>query len=153
MKNARQQKILEIIEKYDIDTQETMIEKLAAEGYIVTQTTVSRDIRQLNLVKGPTGRGTYKYVAQGTRAETVAPGHTSALTEAVVSVEAAQNIVVVKTFPGMANAVAVCIDSLKHERIIGSVAGDDTILLVVKDNEAATHLENELKGVFFKKAK
>ena len=65
MKNARQQKILEIIAKYDIDTQDTLIKKLAEEGYIVTQTTASRDIKQLNLIKGVTAKGTYKYIAPG----------------------------------------------------------------------------------------
>lgn len=153
MKNARHKKILELIEKYDIDTQESLIKKLNEVGFDVTQTTISRDIKQLNLVKGITEMGTYKYIIPSSVREDKAPVHTSAITESVVSIEAAQNIVVVKTFPGMANAVAVCIDSLKHERIIGSVAGDDTILLVVKDNEAAEHLEAELSDVFVKKGK
>ena len=153
MKNSRHKKILELIEKYDIDTQECLIGRLREEGFEVTQTTVSRDIKQLNLVKGTTEMGTYKYILPTVKKEEKTPVPTSAITESIVSAEAAQNIVVVKTLAGMANAVAVCIDSLKHERIIGSVAGDDTVLLVVKDNEAAAHLENELKGVFFKKAK
>ena len=153
MKNTRHKMILELIEKYDIDTQERLIRKLSEVGFDVTQTTISRDIKQLNLVKGITEMGTYKYIIPSAVKEDKAPVPTSAITESVVSVEAAQNIVVVKTFPGMANAVAVCIDSLKHERIIGSVAGDDTILLVVKDNDTADHLENELKSVFLKKAK
>lgn len=152
MKNSRHKKILELIEKYDIDTQERLISKLREVGFDVTQTTISRDIKQLNLVKGITDMGTYKYIIPSAVKEDRTPVPTSAITESVVSVEAAQNIVVVKTFPGMANAVAVCIDSLKHERIIGSVAGDDTILLVVKDNDAAYHLEGELTSVF-KKAK
>lgn len=153
MKNSRHKKILELIEKYDIDTQECLIRKLNEVGFDVTQTTISRDIKQLNLVKGITEMGTYKYIIPTAKKEEKAPVPTSAITESVVSIEAAQNIVVVKTFPGMANAVAVCIDSLKHERIIGSVAGDDTILLVVKDNEASDNLEQELAGVFFRKTK
>ncbi len=153
MKNSRHKKILELIEKYDIDTQECLIRKLNEVGFDVTQTTISRDIKQLNLVKGITEMGTYKYIIPTAKKEEKAPVPTSAITESVVSIETAQNIVVVKTFPGMANAVAVCIDSLKHERIIGSVAGDDTILLVVKDNEASDNLEQELAGVFFKKTK
>jgi transcriptional regulator of arginine metabolism len=151
MKNSRHKKILELIERYDIDTQESLIKRLNDEGFSVTQTTVSRDIKQLNLIKGITEMGTYKYTAPTTVKGDKTPVPTSAITEAVLSVEAAQNIVVVKTFPGMANAVAVCIDSLKHERIIGTVAGDDTILLVVKDNETAGHLENELASVFTRK--
>lgn len=137
MKSQRQKKILEIIEKYDIDTQETLIEKLKEENFIVTQTTISRDIRQLKLVKGTSGNGTYKYVAPGAKHVSAAPVFSSAITESVISVVPAQNIVVVKTLAGMANAVAVCVDSLEIENLVGSVAGDDTILLVMKDNDAA----------------
>ncbi len=152
MKNARQQKILEIIEKYDIDTQDTLIKKLAEEGYNVTQTTASRDIKQLNLIKGVTAKGTYKYVAPGAvvSGETKAPVFNSAITDAVVRVEAAGHIVVIRTFSGMANAIAVCFDSLRRDdnNIVGSVAGDDTILLVVKTSEGALRLESELREIF-----
>ncbi len=148
MKNARQKKILELIEKYDIDTQETLIEKLSEVGFSVTQTTVSRDIRELKLVKGMTGRGAYKYIVPGVRRENNTPVLNSALTEAVIKIEAARNIVVVKTFPGMANALAVCVDTLEHPHIVGSVAGDDTILLVIKDDETAKMVEEKLRTVF-----
>ena len=148
MKNARQNKILELIEEYEISTQEALIQRLAEHGFESTQTTISRDIRQLRLIKGPTGRGTYKYVAPEVRRGNDAPGHNSALMEAVLKIEAAQNIVVIKTMAGMANAIAVCIDSLQIKDIIGSVAGDDTILLVLKTSEKANAVEVELKGVF-----
>ena len=150
MKNARQQKILEIIKKYDIDTQEALINRLADEGYIVTQTTVSRDIRQLNLIKGVTANGTYKYIAPGGAISGggKAPVLNSAITDAVIRVEAAGHIVVVRTFSGMANAIAVCFDSLHRDDIVGSVAGDDTILLVVKTSEGALRLESELREIF-----
>ena len=148
MKNARQKKILELIEKYDIDTQETLIGRLEEVGISVTQTTVSRDIRELKLVKGMTGRGTYKYIVPNVRRENNTPVLNSALTEAVVKIEAARNIVVVKTFPGMANALAVCVDTLEQPHIVGSVAGDDTILLVIKDDETAKMVEDKLKTVF-----
>ena len=148
MKNARQNKILELIDEYEISTQEALIQKLAEHGFDSTQTTISRDIRQLRLIKGPTGRGTYKYVAPEVRRGNDAPGHNSALTDAVLAIEAAQNIVVVKTMAGMANAIAVCVDSLQIKDIIGSVAGDDTILLVLKTAEKAQDVEAELKGVF-----
>lgn len=137
MKNARQTKILEIIEKYEIGTQEELIEKLREHGIISTQTTISRDIRQLKLVKGPTGMGTYKYVTPKAQAPVVSPIHNSALTNAVTEIVRAQNIVVVKTHSGMANAVAVCIEGLHLTDIIGSVAGDDTILNVTADNDTA----------------
>lgn len=148
MKNARQNKILELIEEYEISTQEALIQRLAEHGFDSTQTTISRDIRQLRLIKGPTGRGTYKYVAPEVRRGNDAPGHNSALTDAVIKIEAAQNIVVVKTMSGMANAIAVCIDSLQIRDIVGSVAGDDTVLLVFKTAEKAEATEAELKSVF-----
>lgn len=150
MKNARQQKILELIEKYDIDTQDTLIKRLAEEGYTVTQTTASRDIRQLNLIKGVTTNGTYKYIAPRAviGSESKAPVLNSAITDAVIKVEAAGHIVVVKTFSGMANAIAVCFDTLHKESIVGSVAGDDTILLVVKTSQGALELEAELREIF-----
>lgn len=148
MKNARQSKILELIEEYEISTQEALIQKLAEYGFESTQTTISRDIRQLRLIKGPTGRGTYKYVAPEVRHGSDAPGHNSALAEAVVRIEAAQNIIVIKTMAGMANAIAVCIDTLEIRDIVGSVAGDDTILIVMKTSEKADEVETELKRVF-----
>ena len=148
MKNLRHKKILELIEQYDIDTQETLIERLAEVGITVTQTTISRDIRELKLVKGMTGRGTYKYIVPGIKKDSSTPILNSALTDAVVKIEAAMNIVVIKTFPGMANALAVCVDTLEHPHIVGSVAGDDTVLLVIRDNETAKMVEDKLKKVF-----
>lgn len=150
MKNLRQQKILEIIEKYDIDTQETLIAKLLEEGYNVTQTTVSRDIKQLSLVKGVTSSGTYKYVVPTMNKNSGVPILNSAITDSVTKIEAAGNIVVIKTFAGMANAIAVCVDSIHHDDIVGSVAGDDTILLVVRDGQYASELAKELKETFNK---
>jgi len=150
MKNARQQKILELINEYDIDTQETLISKLSEAGFNVTQTTVSRDIRQLNLVKGVTAKGTYKYVAPDVRRDSSVPVLNSAITDSVVKIDTACNIVVVKTFPGMANAIAVCVDSLYHDDIVGSVAGDDTILLVVKTADIAETLAITLRSTFGK---
>ncbi len=153
MKNARQQKILELIESCEIDTQETLIGELKKLGYNVTQTTISRDIRQLGLIKAVTHKGTYKYVTPGSgvRGDNSIPVLNSAITDAVTKIVSAGNIVVVKTYSGMANAIAVCVDSLYHDEIVGSVAGDDTILLVVKDNEAAITLEAELLESFVKK--
>lgn len=150
MKNVRQQKILELIEKYDIDTQETLIIKLREEGYNVTQTTVSRDIRQLNLVKGVTAKGTYKYIAPAAVKNSNVPILNSAITDAVTKIDSAGNIVVIKSFAGMANAIAVCVDSLHHDDIVGSVAGDDTILLVVRNEQYASNLAEELRETFGK---
>lgn len=148
MKSARQEKILEIIEKYEVSTQEALIGKLAEFGFDSTQTTISRDIRQLKLVKTPTGKGTYKYAAPKEKKETLAPAHNSALTDSVVKIEAAQNIVVIKTLAGMANAIAVCLDTVDIGEVVGSVAGDDTILMVMKDSQRAQEAERALKVLF-----
>jgi transcriptional regulator of arginine metabolism len=148
MKNARQQKILEIIEKYDIDTQEALIAKLKDSGYNVTQTTISRDINQLKLVKAVTSTGSYKYIVPDVKRENNKTVMNSALTEAVIKIQAAKNIVVVKTLSGMANAIAVCVDSIEHNMIVGSVAGDDTILVVTMDDETALAMEANLKAAF-----
>jgi len=148
MKNSRQRKILELIEKYDIDTQELLIKKLKEAGFNVTQTTVSRDINQLKLVKTAVANGSYKYFIPDIKQEANVTAVSSAMTGAVISVKKARNIVVVKTLSGMANAVAVYLDSLKISDIVGSVAGDDTILLVVTDDEAALSVEAKLKSAF-----
>ena len=148
MKNSRQKKILELIDKYDIDTQELMIEKLREAGITATQTTISRDIRELKLVKGISPGGIYRYIMPSAKREVGAPVLNSALTQSATEIVAAGNIVVVKTYPGMANAVAVCVDSLEKPHIVGSVAGDDTILLVVRNDEVAKDVCLELKEAF-----
>ncbi len=148
MKNARQKKILEIIAANDIDTQEALITKLKEEGYPATQTTVSRDINQLKLVKTVTASGTYKYTVSGVHKENIRPAMSSSLNDAVLKIEAAKNIVVVKTLPGMANAVAVCIDSFNHSEIVGSVAGDDTVIIVTFEDAIAKKMQENLKNAF-----
>ena len=125
-----------------------MIEKLGEAGIHATQTTISRDIRELKLVKGISPNGVYRYVLPTSTKETSTPVLNAALTESVVRIDCAGNIVVVKTFPGMANALAVCVDSLEQPHIVGSVAGDDTILLVVKNDELAHDVCSELRDAF-----
>ena len=147
MKNARQQMILELIRKYDIDTQETLIDRLAEVGFPATQTTVSRDIKQLKLVKGMTHKGTYKYIVPEVKNAGGAPVLNSALTDSVIKIEAAENIVVVKTFPGMANAAAAALDALAEEAIVGSIAGDDTIFIVVHSNDEAFEFTNYIREI------
>ena len=148
MKNARHKKILELVEKNDIETQEMLVEKLHEEGFEVTQTTASRDIRELNLLKVSTGRGTYKYTAPSAIREKKTPVVNSAIPDSIVKIDWAQNIVVVKTLPGMGNAVAVCVDSIESSKVIGSVAGDDTVLIVVRDTELAELVAGELRNAF-----
>ena len=148
MKNARQRKILELVEQYDIDTQETLIAKLAEVGIETTQTTISRDIRQLQLAKGITGKGTYKYVLPELKKSGSTPILSSAITDSIIKIETAENIIVIKTFAGMANAIAVCIDSLEYPEIVGCVAGDDTVMLVIKTTAEAPRTEKKLRDIF-----
>ena len=147
MKNSRHTRILEIIGDYVIETQDDLIEKLKESGYPVTQATVSRDIKQLGLIKTATKDGGYKY--------TVARGDNSSnenklkniMRETVVNAQDAQNIIVVKTFPGMANAAAAALDALAGEAVIGSIAGDDTIFIVVRNAEDALEFTNFIREI------
>ena len=147
MKNARHKLIIELISQNEIDTQETLIKYLEAAGVRATQTTISRDIRELKILKGLTSRGTYKYVAPSDVGEDSA-AFSRTFSDAIVRIENARNIVVIKTLPGMANAVAVSVDGFHFEEIIGSVAGDDTILLVVRDDDIAAYVREKLNSIF-----
>lgn len=137
MKQKRQARILELIEQHDISTQEELLEYLRVDGFDVTQATVSRDIRELKLNKGTSKEGRVRY-AMTVKREPVTPRFNSALTESITRVDSAGNLIVVKTYPGMANAVATCIDSINLSDIIGCVAGDDAILVVARTDETAS---------------
>jgi transcriptional regulator of arginine metabolism len=146
MKKGRQEKILELIKKYEIETQDELMEFLGEEGYIVTQATVSRDIRDLDLVKIAVPGGSYKYVASGIPKKIAGLGHLShSVADTVQSVICAQNIIVLRTSMGMAQAVAIAIDRMPDEDILGCVAGDDTIIIVTPDNDVATAVAARLK--------
>ncbi len=144
MKRERQKKILELIEKFEIETQDDLINHLKDAGFDVTQATVSRDIRELKLTKGSTHSGVSKYAAPAAKREHVIPRFSSALTDSITKVDYAGNLIIIKTYPGMANAVATCVDSLNLEDIIGCVAGDDAILVVVRDDQTAEELSDKL---------
>ena len=148
MKKGRQEKILELINKYEIETQDELMEFLGQEGYLVTQATVSRDIRDLDLVKVAMPGGSYKYVVSGVSKKHI--GHTGSISHAiantVISIRCAQNTVVIRTSAGMAQAVALSIDRVSDDRILGSVAGDDTIFVMTPDNDAATAVAGKLKN-------
>ena len=138
MKINRQKKILEIINRHTVETQDDLISRLLLEeGIEVTQATISRDIRELQLSKVLTGKGTYRYVAPKREDVTGGMKFNAALVESITSVEYAPNIVVIKTFPGLANAVASGIDGLKLADVLGCVAGDDTILVATRTEIAA----------------
>ena len=146
MKNSRHTRILEIITDYVIETQDDLIAKLRESGYPVTQATVSRDIKQLGLIKTATKDGGYKYTVARSENNNNDNKFTI-MRETIRSAQNAQNIVVVKTLPGMANAAATSLDALAGEAIVGSIAGDDTIFIVVRNNEDATEFTNYVKEV------
>lgn len=147
MKKGRQEKILELITKFEIETQDELMEFLSEEGYCVTQATVSRDIRDLDLVKVALPGGSYKYVVSGiSKKPTSLSGVINhAMAEAVHSVVCAQNIVVIKTSSGMAQAIAVSLEKITDPLMLGCVAGDDTIFIVSPDNEGAEIVAARLK--------
>ena len=147
MKKNRHEKIIEIVEKYDVETQDELIEHLRKLGYDVTQATVSRDIRELKLTKVTSEKGSYRYELPKPNRSVGNFKFSHALAESITSVDYAQNIVVVKTFPGMAQAVAVGIDNLHLQVILGCVAGDDTIMVVARSNEAAVDLNARIKEI------
>ena len=146
MKNLRHQKILELIKTHDIDTQQTLIDKLRENGLNVTQTTVSRDINQLKLIKAIKPDGTYKYV-RPTDTKQHGASVNSAISAAITAIDAARNLVVVKTYPGMANAVGVLVDSIEHDEVLGSVAGDDTIMLVSRSEDSAHKITERFRDM------
>lgn len=144
MKKHRQEKLLELISRYEIETQDELIERLREIGYEVTQATISRDIRELKIAKMTTGKGTYRYVLPKHADPSSGIKFSAALIDSITTVEFAQNLVVIKTYPGLASAVAAGIDRMSLDGILGCVAGDDTIMVVTRDNECAQLLADRL---------
>ena len=132
MKTKRQLKMLELIKKHDIETQEELSDYLLREGFQVTQATVSRDIRELKLTKVSMSNGRQKYVALRDDKEDLSEKYTRVFRDAYISMDMAQNILVIKTVSGMAMAVAAAIDSMHMHEIVGCIAGDDTIMCAVR---------------------
>ncbi|MFR8426579.1 MAG: arginine repressor [Roseburia inulinivorans] len=132
MKTKRQTKMLELIKKHDIETQEELSDYLQKEGYQVTQATVSRDIRELKLTKVAMSNGRQKYAALTEANEDLSEKYTRVFRDAFVSMDMAQNILVIKTVSGMAMAVAATIDAMHLHEIVGCIAGDDTIMCAVR---------------------
>ncbi|MCL2225199.1 MAG: arginine repressor [Defluviitaleaceae bacterium] len=143
MKPERQRVILELLSKTDIYTQEELTAALGAEGFFVAQATVSRDIRELGLIKERTHKG-LKYAAP-TGADVFVNPFARAFRDGLVSVESAGNMLVLRTYNGMAMAVAAALDEMKFDEILGSVAGDDTVMCVVKSPTAAAELADKLR--------
>lgn len=147
MKVARHEKIIELIRQYDIDTQEELAARLNEAGFKVTQATVSRDIRALKMTKvaGKDGKSHYA-ILSGSSAE-LGDKYTRVLHDALTSIDVGQNMIVIQTVPGMAMGVAAALDALKWKEILGSIAGDDTVMCVARDGEQAQTAARKLKGI------
>ena len=137
MKIARHAQIIQLINQYDIETQEELAEKLNQAGFQVTQATVSRDIRQLKLTKVTKEDGKFKYAVQQTSSQEMGTKYAKVLKAAFVSMDIAQNILVIKTESGMANAVGVALDDMNWSEVVGCIAGDDTIMCVIRTSDDA----------------
>ena len=153
MKKNRLDKIIEIITRNEVETQDELISYLKEAGYAVTQATVSRDIRELKLAKVMTGRGNYRYVLPKEDKDIRQLHISHALAETITRAEAAQNIIVLHTYAGMAQAVALEVDHLAHPEILGCVAGDDTIIIVARDTEAALLLSDQMQEMIRSRVK
>ena len=148
MKSQRQAKILEIISNKNVETQEQLLAELQEEGFRGTQATISRDIKELRIVKELTSMGTYRYTTSSneitgsfsTRMNTI-------FRECVVGFDYAQNIIVIRTLPGLASAAASSIDAMNISAVVGSLAGDDTVMIVMRDMNAAASFCGEIKNL------
>ena len=146
MKTKRHAKILELIEQYSIDTQEELLRCLKEHGYNITQATVSRDIKELRLVKSLDSDGKYRYVAAKTEHAGISSKFRTIFADAVLSMDSAQNLIIIKCYSGMANAACAALDSMLWEGVAGTLAGDDTILVVCRTSENAQTLMQDLKS-------
>ena len=138
MKRARQAEILNVIRMMDVETQEQLLAELKLRGFTTTQATISRDIKQLHLMKAPDGMGGYRYAVSAQMPKLNFEEKLQTIfRECVVSAENAQNLAIIKTMNGMANAAAFALDSMQDTDIVGTLAGDDTVLLVFHDSAHA----------------
>jgi len=144
MKISRQSKIIELISKYDIETQEDLADRLMKDGYNVTQATVSRDIRELKLTKVAVDGGRQKYIVLQKTEPGMSEKYTRVLRDGFVSMDMAQNIMVIKTVPGMAMAVAAALDALQMNSIVGCIAGDDTVMCAIRTTEETVQVMEKL---------
>lgn len=147
MKTKRQAKILELISKHDIETQEELSSFLLTEGYEVTQATVSRDIRELKLTKIAMDNGRQKYVVLAEAGDKLTEKYVRVFREGFVAMDMAQNILVIRTVSGMASAVCAALDAMRVPGIVGSIAGDDTIMCAIRSAEETTEVMKKLRKI------
>ena len=151
MKVARQGKIIELINKYEIETQEELADRLTLEGFHVTQATVSRDIREMKLTKMSFDDGRQKYIlVQGSDGE-MNDKYLRVLREGFVSIDRAENILVIKTVSGMAMAVAAALDSMQWKEVVGCIAGDDTIMAAIRTKDDTLHVMDRIRRLMIQK--
>ena len=149
MKIKRHSKIIELINTYDIETQEELAQRLEDSGFVVTQATVSRDIRDLKLSKVVYGDGKQKYSLMP-KQDGISEKYLKILKEAFISMDMAQNILVVKTVSGMAMAVAAALDSLQMSEIVGCIAGDDTIMAAIRSVDDTVVVMERIRKLIYK---
>jgi len=147
MRLSRQNKILELIKTNDVETQDQLLNLLRDAGYSVTQATVSRDIRELQIIKAQSKDGSYRYIAGNYDNRPISERFIKIFRETTLSFSSAKNLIVVKTLPGCAGAAGEAIDTLSLEHMVGSVCGDNTMLIVVDDDENVPYITNELDRI------
>ena len=148
MKSQRQAKILEIIADRNVETQEQLLAALQSEGFRGTQATISRDIKELRIVKELTSLGTYRYTTSSNEITgTFTSRMNTIFRECVVKFDYAQNVVVIHTIPGLASAAASAIDAMNMSAVVGSLAGDDTVMIVMRDMNAAASFCGEIRNL------
>ena len=148
MKSQRQAKIMEIISTTNIETQDQLLSALQNAGFVSTQATISRDIKELRIVKELTSLGTYRYTTAAREMPSTFSGRLNTIfRECVTSFDYAQNIIVIHTLPGLANAAASALDAMNMSVVLGTIAGDDTVFIVMRDTNAAAAFCGEIKGL------
>lgn len=147
MKYSRHSKVLDLIDQNEIETQDELASRLQAEGYKVTQATVSRDIKELRLIKVLTKSGRYKYATIRHQDNVITERFVKIFKDSVIQIDSAQNIVVVKTLPGAAQAAAAAMDSLDLKEVVGTIAGDDTIFMVARHQESVDYILEVLNNM------
>ncbi len=148
MKSLRQAKIMEIISNRNVETQEQLLSALQKEGFRGTQATISRDIKELRIVKELTSMGTYRYTAStGEVTGSFSARLNTIFRECVTGYDYAQNIIVIRTLPGLASAAGSAIDAMNMSMVVGTLAGDDTVMIVMRDNNSAAAFCGEIKGL------
>ena len=151
MKSQRQAKIVEIISNTDVETQEQLLQALVEAGFNSTQATISRDIKEMRIVKELTSLGTYRYsVPEKDAAPALSDRLNNIFRECLVSADYAENLVVIHTLPGMASAAASALDAMRSSAVLGTLAGDDTVMIVMREGHAAAAFTGEIKSVIRK---